>query len=420
MSALAKYLSNHGFFVTGSDRFHSFATDELEYLGIKVFIGHKADNINGSDVVIYSSAIEKENPELLFAIKNKIPCFDRAELLNYLSKRFKFKIGVSGCHGKTTVTSMLSHILYSANCSFTAHIGGYDKKFGNLIDNGQRIFLTEICEFSRNINKFTADVAVALNIDNDHMNCYDSMEDLADTFYNFLDRSKYKIVNIDDKYLKKYRGSKITYGFKEGDFYIKNLEYTKGTQTFTVMEYGRPILDISTNLPGRYSVLNLLAAVAASRSLGVNKDAVLKGIASFTGVKRRNEFIGRLKGAKVIADYAHHPSEIKCFLEGLKINGRLFVVFQPHTYSRTRLLFKDFIKALGGIENLYLYKTYAARENYDIEGSARKLADNLPKSKYYDDFDSLYEDLRNTIANDDTIIILGAGDLYERVCSKIS
>ncbi len=421
MSALAKYLSNHGFLVTGSDRFHSFATDELEYLGIKVFIGHKAENLNGCDVVIYSSAIEKDNPELLCAKENKIPCFDRAELLNYLSKRFKFKIGVSGCHGKTSVTSIISHILYAANCSFTAHIGGYDKMFGNLIDNGQRIFLTEICEFGRNINKFTADVAVTLNIDNDHMNCYDDMEDLAETFYSFLDRAKYKIVNIDDKYLKKYRGSKIAYGLKEGDFYIKNLSFQNGAQNFTLMEYGRPIFDISTNLPGKYSVLNLLAAVTVARSLGVNKDAVLKGIASFTGVKRRNEFIGRLKGAKVIADYAHHPSEIKCFLDGLKLEkGRLFVVFQPHTYSRTRLLYKDFIRVLSGIENLYLYKTYAARENFDMEGSSLKLSGNLPKSKYYDNFDSLYEDLRKEVSADDTIIILGAGDLYEKVCSKIS
>lgn len=419
MSALAKYLLNHGYYVTGSDRIQTSVTEELENLGIKVYIGHKAENLKNAEIVIYTSAIKEDNPELQSARINKLACFDRAELLNYLSKRFKFKIGVSGCHGKTTVTSILSHILFSANCSFTAHIGGYDKEFGNLIDNGQRIFLTEICEFSRNIGKFTADVGVALNIDNDHMNCYKNMEDLSKTFYDYLDRSKYKVINIDDKYLKKYKGSKITYGFKEGDFHVKNLKTNSQTQSFTVMEYGSPLFDIETKLQGNYSVMNILAAVSVARSLGVNAENVLKGIQSFRGVKRRNEFIGKINGAKVIADYCHHPSEIKCFLSGLKTK-KLIVVFQPHTYSRTKILLKDFVNALSGIENLYLYKTYAAREDFDIEGSCMTLASYLPNSKYYDNFESLYQDVTNNATESDTVVILGAGDLYQKICDKLS
>lgn len=420
MSALAKYLYLNNFIVTGSDRATSLLTDELSYLGIKIYIGHKAENLKNCDLIVTNSAIGEDNIELDAAKNLKLPIIDRAELLSLISLKYKMRIGISGAHGKTTVTALLSHMFACANIKFTAHIGGYDREYGNLVLHGDKIFLSEVCEFKKNIDKFMPDVAVVLNIDNDHMNCYNGIEDLKKTFFKFLDRAQKRIVSSDDPLLNEYYGEKTTFGIKSGDYAVKKIRYMDGLRYIQVTEYGKNLVEIPTELAGDYNLKNILAAVATARISGLTENQILRGLISFNGVKRRNEFIGRLNGAKVIADYCHHPTEIKDFLSGLSFSGRLYVAFQPHTYSRTRILFDEFVNVFKDINNLFIYSTYAARESYDYDGSAKKLSLSLPESRFYDDFDALYNEMKKEITADDTLVILGAGNLYELMCDKIS
>lgn len=414
-SSLAKYLKTQGFFVTGSDKRRSFITNELQTLGIQVFYGHKEENCFGADIVIYNSAIKGDNPELIFALKNKIPQIERAALLKYVSKKFSTVIGVSGCHGKTTVTSMIAHILSQANLKFTAHIGGFDKDFGNFYQCGKDIFLSEVCEFNKNIDKFDASLALALNIDNDHLNSYENFQDIINTFYNFLNRAKFAIINLDDCNLRRYADKRKTFGLKAGDYHCKNLTTENNTTCFSVYEYGQFLYEYKTNLIGEYQVANILAATAATRHFGINGDLICKGLQSFGGVIRRNEFLYQLNGADVFADYAHHPTELKAYLDYVNCKNykKIHFVFQPHTYSRTKNLSKQFIYTLKDVDNLYLYKTYAAREEYDYDGSALKLSQNLPKSQYFDDFCDLIIALRQSVKAGEVVLVVGAGDLYD-------
>ncbi len=415
-SSLAKYLKTQGFFVTGSDKRRSFITNELQMLGIQVFYGHKEENCFGADIVIYNSAIKGDNPELIYALKNKIPRLERAELLRYISKKFATVIGVSGCHGKTTVTSMVAHILSQANLKFTAHIGGFDKDFGNFYQCGKDIFLSEVCEFNKNIDKFDASLALALNIDNDHLNSYENFQDIINTFYRFLNRAKCAIINLDDYNLRRYANKRKTFGLKVGDYHCKNLTAENNSTCFSVYEYGQFLYEYKTSLIAEYQVANILAATATARHFGVDGDLICKGLQSFCGVKRRNEFLYKLNGADVFADYAHHPTEVKAFLDFVNCKNykKIHVVFQPHTYSRTKNLSRQFIDTLKDVDNLYLYKTYAAREEYDYGGSALKLSQNLPKSQYFDEFADLIKTLRQSVKGGEVVLVVGAGDLYDK------
>lgn len=416
-SAFAKYFFKRGYYVSGSDKNRSYITEELENLGIKINYFHHPNNCKNCDLVIYNSAIDELNPELLYARYLKIPCYTRAEILNLIAKNYDAKIGISGTHGKTTVTALIAHILYASNLSFTAHIGGYDNVFGNFIDSGNKIFLSEICEFKRNINLFIADYATVLNIDNDHLNCYQDLNDLYSVFNSFLNRAKFRIINIDDKMLKNYSGDAITYGINEGDYHIENLNISGKFQKFSISEFGKSRAEIKTSLIGKYSLYNVLAGIAVARTLKISFTDIQNGINTFVGVKRRNEFLGTKNYVKYYADYAHHPSEIASFLGTFLQNtdkNTTHVVFQPHTYSRTKLLFNDFIEVLNNLDNLYLFSTYSARENYDYEGSSEKLSKNLPKSRYYENFEDLKIALTNNVAKGDTVLILGAGDIYQK------
>ncbi len=421
MSALAKYLKFKGYIVTGSDKSTSTVTRELKKYGITVFSGHKKENIIGADVVIYSSAIPEDNEELYFARKNKSACISRAELLEMISSKYCQKIAVSGSHGKTTVTSLLAHILNVSDTSFTAHIGGFDNVLGNLVVKGDGVFLSEVCEFKRNIEKFSPTTAVCLNIDNDHLNCYRDVNELAQTFYTFLDKAETRIINADDGKLKYYDKSSVTFGEKSGDYTFKNYLVEGDKACFDVLLRNKKLFDVKTNYIGKYYAMNVTAAAATAFSLGITVGDIEKGINDFKGVKRRNEIIGQLNGWNVIGDYAHHPSEIKNFMSAFK-DKKVLCVFQPHTYSRTRILFDDFVAVLSDIPNLFLYKTYSARENYDYYGSAERLSNALYDAKYYDNFRLLYKNISEFTLNSNSnglILVVGAGDLYDKFCNEL-
>lgn len=420
---MAKYLLKRGFTITGSDKKNSDVTNELEDLGAKIFYFHDESNVKGADVVIYNSAIKNDNPELNFALRNKIPAFSRAELLNLISKNFKYRIGVAGSHGKTTVTALISHILYAANSNFTAHIGGFDQVFGNFIDLGKQIFLSEVCEFNRNIDLYAPNLAVVTNIDNDHMNCYEDLDDLTRTFFRFLSKADVRIINGDDIRLKKYQNNAITYGINNGDYTVTDVKRLNNSQSFRIIGTRDTRLEITTPFSGDYYIYDILAAVAACKTLKISDENVLQGLSSFKGVKRRNEFLGERDDVKYYADYAHHPSEISCYLKSVtsKMNlDKLFVVFQPHTYSRTKLLFNDFIKVFKDLKNLCLVKTYAAREGFDYDGSAKKLSEYLPNSVYFDDFISLDAWIEDSVPKGAKVFIVGAGDVYDYFLKKLN
>lgn len=423
LSALAKYLLKRGFIVTGSDKKISDGSKDLENLGAKIVYFHDENNVKGSDVVIYNSAIKNDNPELNFALENKIPTFSRAELLNLISKNFKYRIGVSGSHGKTTVTSLISHILHAASSNFTAHIGGFDQVFGNFIDLGKQIFLSEVCEFNRNIDLYNPDLAVVTNIDNDHMNCYKDLDDLTRTFFRFLSKADVKIINGDDIRLKKYRKSAITFGIKNGDYTVIEVNRFKTCQSFKIIGTNDTRLEITTPFSSDYYIHDILAAVAVCKTLKISDENVLQGLSNFKGVKRRNEFLGERNSVKYYADYAHHPSEISCYLKSVtyKTNlDELYVIFQPHTYSRTKLLFNDFIKVFKDLKKLCLVKTYAAREVFDYDGSAKKLSEYLPNSRYFEDFFSLNGWIEDNVPKGCTVLIVGAGDVYDFFLEKLT
>ena len=421
-SALAVYLKNLGFDVSGSDLTENETCNGLIERGIKIFYGHREENVYGKDIVIYSSAIEENNPELSFALKNKMAVYSRAQVLAMISEKYKVKIGVCGSHGKTTTCALITNILKANDCRFTAFIGGFDLNYSNTCNFGDEIFLAEICEYKRNIDLFSCDISVLLNVDNDHLDCYKNYNDLKQTFRSFYKRGKTRVINRDDSVLSTFKGSNITFGTSEGDFHAKNVIQKKENLIFDVYQNNKKSFKANVKLLGVHNVYNVLAAVAVAKSLGIENKVIVEGLKRFRGVKRRNEFLGRLCGATVYADYAHHPKEIKKSITAYlndKSKSKIVFIFQPHTYSRTKLLFEDFVKAFAEVDNLFIYKTYPARESFNKEGDASTLSKSIPSSKYFEDVDKLMTELKKTVGKNDKIVILGAGDLYDIIKTKL-
>ena len=424
MSSLAEYLNRVGFIVSGSDITTSEYTDALVKDGVEVMIGHSAENVDGAQVVVYNSAIGEDNEELNAAKANKSYILSRAELLKMISENFKTRIGVSGCHGKTTVTCMIAHILKCANEQFCAHIGGNDNEFGNGYFGGSEYFVTEVCEYKKNIDKFDAEVAVCLIAAPDHLECYDGEKDLFNSYKNFLKKAKIAIFRSEDKNLADYDyDNKITFSADtSGDYYPTNISEKAGKYRFTLNKRGERICDIKLNVYGEHNVVNAVAACACAMELGIDAACVKSGIEKFTGTKRRFEKIGKINGCAVFADYAHHPDEINAALSTAEkiCKGRLFVVFQPHTYSRTLLLKEKFLDSLGKIDNLIIYKTFPAREEYIKGGSAYDLYVALnKKGVYMADPDALQYYLKKNLKRDDMLLVLGAGDIYKLIKARL-
>ena len=423
MSALAAFLTIKGFKVYGSDKTFNVYCERLRNMGATIFQGHNKKNVSGNaDIVIINSAIDDSNEELKFAIENKLPVISRAQLLKTVGCLYKTRIGISGSHGKTTVTALIAHVLFEANAKFTAFIGGNDKKFDNFVLNGYDILLSEVCEFRKNIDSFDPDVAVTLNVDNDHLDSYESFSDLARTFFRFLDKGSVSIINADDRILQKAPKNCVTFAINaDADYKAVNVK-TASTTTFTVTENGKKLINVKTKLRGRHNVYNVLAAVAVARSLKIDKKVILNAIKNFDGVARRNEFIGYFNGAKCFSDYAHHPKEILSLIKSIDLTdkkGDLYFVFQPHTYSRTKILFNQFIEVLSPLKRLIIYKTYAAREVFDENYCSKALSGALAGSVYFDEFDDIMKYLSERVKKDDLIYFVGAGDIDDLVKSYV-
>ncbi len=417
MSALAKFLSVCGYEVSGSDAVRGEETESLAFYGVRVYIGvdQERKELCNADAVVYTDAIAFEHEELQKAKELSKRIYARAELLSMICEEFSHVIAVAGSHGKTTCTSMCAHIMKYASAPFTAHIGGEDVDFGNFSTTGAEYFLTEACEYKKNLLKIRSDVGVLLNIDRDHMECYEDFDDLKNCFRAYCEQAKVAFVCADDENCLEL-GDFSNFGIRNplADYRATELRSSGEKYSFTVEEYGKAICRVRLNAIGRCNVYNALAAFAAARSFGFDEKEIAKGLETFTAVKRRFEKIGSYHGASFICDYAHHPKEILSTVvtaEGI-CRGNLYVVFQPHTYSRTKLLMREFVDALRSIKNLMIYKSYPAREKYDEEGSAETLSRAVQSCLYSENVYVLKTWLKTTVKEGDTVLFLGAGDIY--------
>lgn len=427
MSGLAEILIDYGYHISGSDRSKSKFTDKLQKLGAEIFIGHEPSNVHGADLVVYTAAVKDDNPELIEAKKSGIPLMDRAEFLGEIMKKFSKGIAVSGTHGKTTVTSMISTILLHTDLDPTIMVGGeLDAIDGNVRPGKSPYFITEACEYKGSFLKFYPYIGIILNIDADHLDYYKDIKEIHDTFFAFANLIPEGGLLIgcaeDDRVIdicKSVKCNTLTYGIKSGDFTAKDIIYdSKGFPSFTAYYKGEEYGRFNLSVPGEHNVLNALSAIACSYFLGIDKDVAAASLKSFTGTHRRFEKKGEKNGVVVIDDYAHHPAEIIATIKAAKNypHKRIFCVFQPHTYTRTYTLFEDFAKAFNGVDKLILTDIYAAREKDTGLVSSTKLCEavknNGVNAIHISSFKEIVENLSNELKEGDVLITMGAGDVY--------
>ena len=415
MSALALLLSDRGIAVRGCDARESAFVKKLRARGIAVCIGEERIT---EDTVVYTEAVDVHAAMLEEARRAGKTILTRAQMLGLIAKGYPHVLSVAGCHGKTSATSMLAHVFFRAGKPATCHIGGEDLDFGNYHATGAEYFLTEACEFRRSFLSLKSEVAVVLNTDLDHTDCYESAQALHAAYRQFAASSKYAVVNADDANAVAIPHA-LSFGLHAGDIRAIRL-YSDGERyTFTVSEKNVPVARISLQVYGKVQVLNALAAYAAARLSGMSPREIAGGLESFRGVRRRFERVGEIGTVPVICDYAHHPAEIAAALstaEGL-CKGTVRVVFQPHTYTRTRDLMADFVSVLRRAESPIIYRTYAAREKFFFEGSAPALVSHIPEAQYAQSPADLRRRLTEETKKDDLILVLGAGDIDEIVRS---
>ena len=417
MSALARYLLLRGNFVSGSDLVVSEQVCALREMGVEITVEEDAvsERLKTSDFVIYTDAVSKRNRELLLAQEMGKTIYSRAELLREICGDFSHILSVAGSHGKTTCTAMCAHIFSAAGAAFCAHIGGEDLRFQNFHYTGNDYFITEACEYKKNLLKIPAETAILLNVDKDHLECYNGIEELRKTFLDYCHGAKTAVVCLDDEVASQAQNAVSFSIYEKGANYrAVNLRREKERYSFTVREYGVEVCKIRLAVAGRHNVYNALAAFAAARSYGFSVDEIKRGLESFSGVKRRFERMGAYNGAEVICDYAHHPKEILSVVQtALRVKkGKVYVVFQPHTYSRTKSLMDEFVEVLRGVNDLLVYKTFPAREEYDEEGDGRTLAERVGTCLYADNLSALRTWLNRTAGEGDLVLFLGAGDIY--------
>lgn len=428
MSGLAEILLEEGFTVSGSDSKESPLTKKLESEGAVIYYGQKAENISeGINCVVYTAAIRRDNPELIEAVARKIPTLSRAELLGQLMKNYKSPIAVSGTHGKTTTTSMISHILLEGSLDPTISVGGILKAIGGNIRVGQsETFITEACEYTNSFLHFFPKIAVILNIEADHLDFFKDIEDIRHSFHQFaalLPADGTLIINSDIGDCSEiYEGlpcNVVTYGSEpSSDYSASDIAYDEnGCVSFTLIRHGQKAERVVLSVTGDHNVSNALASIATAELLDISMDTILKGLLSFSGTDRRFEYKGEFGGVTIIDDYAHHPTEIKATLKAAAHypHNELWCVFQPHTYTRTKAFFHEFAEALSHTDHLVLADIYAARETDTLGISSADLAKEAEflgtDTHYFPSFEEIEVFLKEHCKPGDLLITMGAGDV---------
>lgn len=421
MCPLAEILHSKGYILTGSDNNESDPLKRIKNLGIKVFMGHSPENISGAELIVYSAAISKDNPELVEAARLGIPTMERSHLLGALTRKYENVIGVCGTHGKTTVTSMITQILLINKMNPSAVIGG---KLPLIASNGiagtSDTLVCESCEFVDTFLQMSPDIAVLLNIDNDHLDYFKTMENLTKSFNKFLSMSKKAYINGDDPLARKaadnINAEVVTFGFeKSNTYHAENITPAKFGFAFDVFKGEEKLIRMEMHIPGRHNVLNGLAAFSVCFEQGVSPDGIKQAVEKFTGAGRRFEFIGEYNGFTLADDYAHHPTEINATLTAAKEldYNRVIVVFQPFTFSRTALLKDDFIKALSVADKVILTPIMGSREINSYGISSEDLAKGLKDAVVVDGFENIADKILSTAEKGDIVITMGGGDIYK-------
>ena len=428
MSGLAEILLEEGFHISGSDAKESALTDALEKKGARIYYGQRASNISDStDVVVYTAAIHPDNPEFARAKELGIPMLTRAELLGQIMRNYDTPIAVAGTHGKTTTTSMLSHILLKGDCDPTISVGGILPAIGGNIRVGQsETFLTEACEYTNSFLSFFPKISIILNMDADHLDFFKDIDDIRRSFRRFaelLPADGTLIINADTpEYQSITEGlpcQVITYGLENNaDYTASDITYDEfGHASFNVRYKGSDLGRCSLMVPGSHNVSNALSAVAAGRLLNLSWEVIAEGLLSFTGTDRRFQYKGTVGGVTIIDDYAHHPTEIEATLKAAANypHRKVWCVFQPHTYTRTKALLPEFAQALTLADHVVLADIYAARETDTLGISSEDLADRIRElgtpCEYFPTFDEIENFLLKNCTQGDLLITMGAGDV---------
>ena len=430
MSGIAEILLNFGFTITGSDANSSEITDILNKKGIDVTIGHDINKISNADLVVYSAAIKQDDPEMLEAKRLNIPTIERADFLGELTRCYEDTIAIAGTHGKTTTTSMVSLCFIEALEDPSIQVGAILKQIdGNYKIGSSEHFIIEACEYVESFLKFSPKSEIVLNIDNDHLDYFKTFENIKNAFIKYvklLPQDGLLVINGDDSNcldLKQYTNAKtLTYGItnKNTDFFAVNIVFDNdGFPEFDVYSKDGFYSRIKLSVPGTHNVLNALACITLCNEYRISKENIVSALLKFTGAHRRFEFKGKVNGASIYDDYGHHPTEIVATAKSLmnKKYNESWVVFQPHTYSRTKNLLDDFAKALLNFDNIIILDIYAAREKNTYNISSKDLADKIislgKDAKYIPDFNECVSYIKKNAKENDIIMTLGAGTVTE-------
>ncbi|MGN0998398.1 MAG: UDP-N-acetylmuramate--L-alanine ligase [Faecousia sp.] len=417
MRPLGLVLKGMGLEVTGSDMNSSVSTDELIAHGIHVSIGHRAENISGADCVIRTAAVHNDNPEIACARANGIPVFERAQAWGVIMRSYKNAICISGTHGKTTTTSMVTHILMEAQTDPTVMIGGYLPLLhaGHRVGEGDTIVL-ESCEYCDSFLNFFPTLAVVLNIDADHLDYFKDLYDVEKSFRKFSELSTNGILANGDDHntVEALKGlNYVTFGFgKENRIHAEDV--SNDWRRFDVVCDGEKYCHFDLPLYGHHNAANALAAAGVAWMMGIPGETVSRALAGFHGAGRRLEYKGNFRGADVYDDYAHHPGELAATMEAVRQMGykRVVLAFQPHTYTRTKALYDDFARELKKPDVVILAEIYAARERNTIGISSRDFLTEIPDAIYCETLPEVTQRLRELARPGDVILTVGAGDIY--------
>ena len=418
MSALAYYLAKKGYYVQGSDSQESTIVKNLEKAGIKVFLGHRKENVLGVDVVVYNCAINEDNDELKFARKNLLKVVSRGELLGEIAKQYECVVAIAGSHGKTSTTLMMYNCLHAFSQSPTLHIGGilHNNKFG-LIFGEKKYFITEACEYHDSFLHLNPQVGIVLNLEPEHLDYFKSFDCEQKSYQKFAVNSKIAIINAQCEI---YGDNIYSFGTKQGEIVAKNIKQSGGKYSYDCYYKNKFLLHIDLGAYGEHNVTNSLAVVLACLKLGVSLTAIKIGLGRELNILRRFEKIQQAPNL-IVHDYAHHPSEIQKTIQTFSLCAKkpILIVFQPHTYSRTKSFFDDFIKCFSSQNKVFFVKTYSAREKYDKTASAfalyKKVREKNKNCKYFASLKRLKKEIIKKENQSFDILILGAGDI-DKLC----
>jgi len=420
---LVQIFHSRGHVLQGSDNNPGDTIETEKQMGVTVYMGHKAEQVNGADLVIYSAAIMEDNPELVAAREQGIPVFERTQILGWLSGKYADCISVAGAHGKTTATALLSQILISAGLDPTCIIGG---KLPLIQGSGRAgsssIMAVEACEFKDGFHRLASDISVILNVNADHLDYFGNLDAIIRSFRQFAENASRLIIACgDDKNtqiaLQGVNKKILTYGFNPGnDYTAENIEIIDPLhQEFDLMFRGDKLARISLRIPGRHNILNALAACAAALAVGATPKQLAEAIPGFRGAVRRFEFLGKTRGVTIVDDYAHHPAELEATLKvAMEMDyNQVWAVFQPFTFSRTKFLLDEFAQALKIPQRAVMSAIMGGREHNTYGVETKDLAEKIPGSVWFETFEEITDYVMRNAQEGDLVITMGCGDVYK-------